>query len=97
MWELFTLVGVFFIVQYYFIISLEEETLRLKFKNQYKTYTENVPKLLPRITPWKSGNKTTPKDILSTIKTEKRTLQNIFFIFSVIMFKTKIIALFYFL
>ena len=97
MWELFTLVGLFFIIQYYFIISLEEETLRLKFKDQYKTYTENVPKLLPRITPWKSGNKTTPKDIFSTIKTEKRTLQNIFFIFSVVMFKTKIIALFYFL
>ena len=97
MWELFTLVGAFFIIQYYYIISLEEETLRLKFKNQYKTYAENVPKLLPRITPWKSGNKTTPKDIFSTIKTEKRTLQNIFFIFSVIMFKTKIIALFYFL
>ena len=86
-----------FIVQYYFIISLEEETLRLKFKNQYKTYTENVPKLLPRITPWESGNRITPKDIFSTIKTEKRTLQNIFFIFFVIVFKNKIVALFYFL
>ena len=68
-----------------------------KFKNQYKTYTENVPKLLPRITPWKSGNKTTPKEIFRTIKTEKRTLQNIFFVSSVIIFKNKIIALFYFL
>ena len=95
MWELFTLVGLYFIIQYYFIISLEEETLRLKFKDQYKTYTENVPKLLPRLTPWENGNKTTPKDLFITIKTEKRTLQNIFFIFSVIIFKTKIIALFY--
>ncbi len=97
MWELFTLVGLFFIIQYYFIISLEEETLRLKFKDQYKTYTENVPKLVPRLTPWESGNKTTPKDIFNTIKTEKRTLQNIFFIFSVIVFKTELIGLFYFL
>ena len=97
MWELFSLVGIFFIIQYYYIISLEEETLRLKFKNQYKTYTENVPKLLPRIAPWEGGNKTTPKEIFSTIKTEKRTLQNIFFVSSVIIFKNKIIALFYFL
>ena len=97
MWELFFLVGIFFVIQYYFIISLEEETLRVKFKDQYKSYTENVPKLLPRLTRWDNGNKTNPKNIFSTIKTEKRTLQNIIFIIFIISFKTKIISLFYFL
>jgi len=97
MWKLFFLVGMFFVIQYYFIISLEEETLKIKFKDQYKSYAENVPKLLPRITSWNSGNKTNPKNIFSTLKTEKRTLQNIFFILFIISFKTKIISLFYFL
>ena len=79
MWELVTLVGLFFILQYYLIISLEEETLKLKFKDQYDLYTENVPKLLPRITPWNNDNEIKPQSMVKTLKTEKRTLQNILF------------------
>lgn len=92
MWELVLLVGFFFILQYYLIISLEEETLKLKFKDQYDKYTENVPKLLPRITPWINDNKINPQNWLKTLKNEKRTLQNILFIFFIIMFKSKIIS-----
>ena len=80
MWELVTLVGLFFILQYYLIISLEEETLKLKFKDQYDLYTENVPKLLPRITPWNNDNEMKPQSMVKTLKTEKRTLQNILFL-----------------
>ena len=97
MWELVTLVGLFFILQYYLIISLEEETLKLKFKDQYDLYTENVPKLLPRITPWNNDNEIKPQSMVKTLKTEKRTLQNILFILFIIIFKNQIISQFNFL
>ena len=97
MWELVTLVGLFFILQYYLIISLEEETLKLKFKDQYDLYTENVPKLLPRITPWNNDNEMKPQSMVKTLKTEKRTLQNILFILFIIIFKSQIISQFNFL
>mgnify|MGYP001169751009 FL=1 len=97
MWELVTLVGLFFILQYYLIISLEEETLKLKFKDQYDLYTKNVPKLLPRIAPWNNDNEIKPQSMVETLKTEKRTLQNILFILFFIIFKSQIISQFNFL
>ena len=92
MWHILPLVAIFFIFQYYLIISLEEETLKIKFKNQYKLFFENVPKLFPRFSPWKGGNQTKPKNLISTLKTEKRTLQNIFFIATIVMFKNAIVG-----
>jgi len=91
MWHILPLVATFFIFQYYHIISLEEETLKIKFKDQYKLYFENVPQLFLRFSPWKGGNQTKPKNLISTLKTEKRTLQNIFFIAFIIMFKKQIV------
>ena len=91
MWHILPLVATFFIFQYYHIISLEEETLTIKFEDQYKLYFENVPQLFPRFSPWKGGNQTKPKNLISTLKTEKRTLQNIFFIAFIIMFKKQIV------
>ncbi len=90
MWHILPLVAIFFIFQYYLIISLEEETLKIKFKDQYKLYFENVPKLFPRFSPWKGGNQTNPKNLISTLKTEKRTLQNIVTITFIIMFKKQL-------
>ena len=87
MWHILPFVAIFFIFQYYHIISLEEETLKIKFKDQYELYFENVPQLFPRFSPWEEGNQTKPKNLISTIKTEKRTLQNIFLITSLIIFK----------
>ena len=81
MWHLVAIIIIFFIVQYYFIISLEEETLKLKFREEYESYIENVPKLLPKLIPWDSGNKIEPQKLYKTLKTEKRTLQNILLIF----------------
>ena len=91
MWHILPLVATFFIFQYYHIISLEEDTLTKKFKDQYKLYFENVPQLFPRFSPWKGGNQTKPKTLISTLKTEKRTLQNIFFIAFILMFKKQIV------
>ena len=97
MWHLVATIIVFFIIQYYFIISLEEETLKLKFGEEYKSYIENVPKLFPKLIPWDSGNKIEPQNLYKTLRTEKRTLQNIFLIFILILFKTQIISLYNFL
>ena len=97
MWYLVAIIIIFFIIQYYFIISLEEETLKLKFGKEYESYIENVPKLLPKFTPWDSGNKIEPQNLYKTLKTEKRTLQNILLIFILILFKSQIISLFNFL
>jgi len=94
MWNILPLVAIFFIFQYYHIISLEEETLKIKFKDQYELYFENVPKLFPRFSAWKSGNQIKPKSLISTIKTEKRTLQNIFFIVLIIIYKKQLIPFF---
>jgi len=97
MWHLIAIIIIFFIVQYYFIISLEQETLKLKYREEYESYTENVPKLLPKLTPWDSGNNIEPQNLYKTLKTEKRTLQNILLIFILTLFKSQIISLFNFL
>ena len=94
MWDTLPFVTIFFIFQYYHIISLEEETLKIKFMNQYELYFENVPQLFPRFSPWKGGNQTKPKNLISTLKTEKRTLQNIFVIVLIIIYKKKLIPFF---
>ena len=97
MWHLVTIIIIFFLVQYYFIVSLEEEILKLKFGEEYESYIENVPKLLPKPIPWNSTKKIEPQNLYKTLKTEKRTLQNILLIFILISFKPQIISLFNFL
>ena len=97
MWHFVAIIIIFFIVQYHLIISLEEETLKLKFEKEYDSYIENVPKLLPNLTHWDSGNKIEPQKIYKTLKTEKRTFQDILLIFILISFKPQIISLFNFL
>ena len=72
-------VVMYFIFQYYFIISLEEETLMKKFGNDYVDYKNNVPSLLPRLIKWENNDNRIPISILKTLKTEKRSLQNIIF------------------
>ena len=79
----------FFIFQYSLIISLEEKTLITLFGENYLNYCKNVPPLLPSIKAWKGGSKTKAAPILKTLKTEKRTLQNIFFVLLLILLKTK--------
>ena len=80
LWPLLFIVFVFFTLQYSMIISLEEETLVKLFGNEYQLYRESVPKLFPRISPWLGNDKRVPLTIIQTLKTEKRTLQNIIII-----------------
>ena len=80
LWHLLFIVFVFFSLQYSMIISIEEETLVKLFGNEYHLYRKSVPKLLPRISPWLGNDKRVPLTIIQTLKTEKRTLQNIIII-----------------
>ena len=81
-------VFLYFTFQYMMIISLEEETLKKLFGDEYISYMENVPRLFPKITPWTGGlNVHKPSDLHKTLKAEKRTLQNIILILSILVIK----------
>tara|TARA_B100000029_G_scaffold89453_1_gene79172 strand:+ start:915 stop:1499 length:585 start_codon:yes stop_codon:yes gene_type:complete len=90
MWEMLFVVFAFFTFQYSMIISLEEETLMNLFREDYETYRKNVPRLFPRLSPWIGTDGRTPAPLLKTLKTEKRTLQNLFLILIVIAARTYI-------
>ena len=78
MLQLLVVVIFYFVFQYSMIISLEEEKLSTVFGQNYSKYKNNVPRIIPLIIPWDSKSKLKPAPILKTLKTEKRTLQNIF-------------------
>ncbi|MFQ6611595.1 MAG: methyltransferase family protein [Fidelibacterota bacterium] len=79
-WWMLAVTMIFFLIQYSLIISLEEETLKNLFGQEYETYQENVPSILPRLRPWKNKDQREPMSLLKTLKTEKRTLQNVVFV-----------------
>lgn len=74
-WILLPATLTFFFLEYGLIISLEEEILRKKFNEEYGEYLSMVPRLIPRVSPWKGGSETVPMTIEKTLRTEKRTLQ----------------------
>ena len=78
---------VFFLIQYTLIISLEEETLDTLFGNEYMEYKKNVPPIIPRLSPWTGAIKKRQTPILETLKTEKRTLQNVFLMLLLLFIK----------
>lgn len=66
----------FFYIQYRFIISQEEKYLTKTFGEQYLNYKKNVPRLIPRFTPYKNPNVEQPEyDIKKGLRSERRTLQ----------------------
>ena len=81
----------FFIIQYYLIIKLEQNRLIEIFGKEYKAYMDNVPILFPRLSPWINKDEYVPMKLLNTIKTEKRTLQNIILLIIIIYFKNQFI------
>ncbi len=87
MFQLLTIVILYFIFQYSMIISLEEEKLSTLFGQDYSEYKNNVPRIIPQIIPWDSKSELKPTSILKTLKTEKRTLQNIFLLVFLIIAK----------
>lgn len=76
-WGMFALTLIFFLVQYSLIVSLEEETLEKLFGLDYQTYRKNVPSIFPRFTPWINDDNRRPMSLRRTLRTEKRTLQNV--------------------
>ena len=85
--ELLCFVFFYFVFQYSMIISLEEKTLYKKFNNSYSVYVENVPRLFPRRNRWKSEDNRKPLNFLKILRTEKRSLQNIFLITTLVVIK----------
>ena len=80
---------IYFLIQYSLIISLEEEALEKKFGDEYITYKRLVPSILPRINNTFRNYDTIPSSLAKTIKTEKRTLQNIFLVSLLLFLRIK--------
>ena len=80
---------IYFLIQYSLIISLEEEALEEKFGDEYITYKKLVPSILPRINNTFRNYDTIPSSLAKTIKTEKRTLQNIILVSLLLFLRIK--------
>ena len=80
---------VYFFIQYSLIISLEEEALEEKFGDEYITYKKLVPSILPKINNTFRNYDTIPSTLAKTIKTEKRTLQNILLVSLLLFLRIK--------
>ena len=90
LWVMIGIIWIFFIVQYGMIVLLEENTLYSLFGDEYNVYRKNVSALIPRVSPWRGGTSTKPGRLLKTLKTEKRTLQNIVLVLLLIIFRNQI-------
>lgn len=72
---------IFFYFQYRLIIKEEEAYLKNTYGNEFKKYLENVPRFIPRLTPYKPGNLIQPEfKFKAGLRSEKRTLQAIAFV-----------------
>ena len=80
---------VYFLIQYSLIISLEEEALEKKFGDEYINYKRLVPSIIPRINNTFRNYDTIPSSLGKTIKTEKRTLQNILLVSLLLFLRIK--------
>ena len=80
---------VYFFIQYSLIISLEEQALEEKFGDEYTTYKKLVPSILPKVNNTFRNYDTIPSSLAKTIKTEKRTLQNIFLVSLLLFLRIK--------
>ena len=80
---------VYFLIQYSLIISLEEEALEKKFGDEYIAYKRAVPSIIPKINNTFRNYDTIPSPLAKTIKTEKRTLQNIFLVSLLFLLRIK--------
>ncbi|MDR1906879.1 MAG: isoprenylcysteine carboxylmethyltransferase family protein [Puniceicoccales bacterium] len=53
-WLLFGLFGLFLLGNMLYFPLFEEKDLEKRFGNSYLTYKHNVPRWIPRLTPWKA-------------------------------------------
>ncbi len=67
---------IFFFIQYHYIIKEEENYLSKTYGEDYQNYLKNVPRIFPRIMPYKSDKVQQPSfNLKDGIRSEKRTLQ----------------------
>ncbi|MDP4117271.1 MAG: isoprenylcysteine carboxylmethyltransferase family protein [Bacteroidota bacterium] len=68
---------VFFVTQYYFIVSKEEEYLRGQFGVPYAEYTKNVNRFFPKLSAFRSKEsvKQPPFNLQAGLRSERRTFQ----------------------
>ncbi len=65
---------VYFFLQYYLIVTLEEEYLSRTFKDEYKLYFEHVRRFVPKLRRYKFASNF-KFDIKEALRSERRTLQ----------------------
>ena len=53
-WRLFLYGALVFVAFHIFVLVYEEPTLRESYGAEYETYRANVPRWLPRLTPWRT-------------------------------------------
>ncbi|MCK4446073.1 MAG: isoprenylcysteine carboxylmethyltransferase family protein [Candidatus Marinimicrobia bacterium] len=84
---LFIIAFLYFSVQYGLIISLEEKVLKNIFGKQYEEYCSNVPRLFPRLTPWRKQQGVKKLPCKKVFRTERRTLQSFIVVITIIISK----------
>lgn len=71
----------FFYLQYLFIVKQEEGYLEETFGEDFRNYIKNVPRFLPRLTPYRPGQVVQPEyDIKKGLRSDRRSLQALFFV-----------------
>lgn len=76
----------FFIFQYHFIVKEEENFLHKTYSDFYTEYIKNVPRFLPRLTPYLNSEIVQPDfKAKEGLHSEKRTLQALIFISAIII------------
>ena len=83
-----------FYIQYYLIVTREEEYLAVAFGEEFAAYCRNVRRFMPRLTPYKSPHPA-PKSVDPSegLASERRTLQAIGLVTAAIVAKYVIVQL----
>jgi protein-S-isoprenylcysteine O-methyltransferase Ste14 len=76
------IIGVlFFYLQYSLIVEEEEKYLAQVFGKEYEEYVKNVPRFLPRLSPYRSGSAVQPPyNMKAGLRSERRSIQALSFI-----------------
>jgi len=88
----FQIIGlIYFFVQYYLIVTLEEDYLSRAFPDEYALYIKHVPRFIPRLKRYEFASKF-KFDIKEALRSERRTLQAFFLVVAlnilIFIFKT---------
>jgi protein-S-isoprenylcysteine O-methyltransferase Ste14 len=86
-WMLLVAIGWFY-VQYYLIVTWEEEYLAARFGGEFDAYCKNVRRFLPRLTPYRSAQPSAKTvDPSEGLASERRTLQAIGLVTAIVLGK----------